>query len=91
MESHVHISSWTETIKLQELRVKEIETLKSRTNVTETDKIKWETEETELKEKVVTQKKLIESETIKVTETEKESQILISTIKTFELHIKKVE
>ena len=91
MEGKAHISSWSETIKLHELRIKEIETLKSRTTVTETDKVKWEKEESELKEKIVTQKKLIETETVKVTETEKESATLISTIKTYGEHIKKIE
>ena len=75
MQGKAKISSWTETIKLHELRIKEIETLKSRQHDEKDEKweaeyAKWMEEETMLKEKMVTQHKMIDVETIHVTEYE---------------------
>lgn len=96
MQGKAKISSWTETIKLHELRIKEIETLKSRTHDEKDEKweaeyAKWVEEETKLKEEMVHQHQLIEVETTHVTEYEQQSSVLINTIKTFNKHIKKVD
>ena len=65
--------------------------MKTRTTITDVEIVKLEKEWAELKEKIVTQTKIIETETIHVTETEHEYIVLTNTVKTFTKHIKKVD
>jgi hypothetical protein len=90
LECKTAISAAEEITRIMTIRVKEIATLISRTTITNVEKTKLTSEETEIKEKLETQSNVIQTQTKNLSTYETTLTTLTTTITTFKKYITEI-